>query len=77
INSSLPNKLWKAIAFSLFIDLQKFAYKNLISNVKSMNDDASLQTSDRGILAIKRRRYNVPFESISDWLLAFKAYMDA
>ncbi|CAG8768409.1 2070_t:CDS:2, partial [Ambispora leptoticha] len=60
---NLPSKLWKAIAFGSFVDLQEFTQKNLISNVKQMNEDTW--------------KYSISFGSISEWLLAFKSYMDA
>ncbi|CAG8827194.1 1490_t:CDS:2, partial [Gigaspora margarita] len=43
---SLPNKIWKTIALGLFADLQEFAQKNLMNNVKAMNEDTVLQTSE-------------------------------
>ncbi|CAG8562293.1 21425_t:CDS:2, partial [Cetraspora pellucida] len=74
---NLPNKTWKAIALGMFVDLQEFVHKNLVNNVKQMNEDSTLQTLDGGILTIKKRRQNATFENILEWLLAFKAYIDA
>ncbi|RIB18178.1 hypothetical protein C2G38_2185323 [Gigaspora rosea] len=70
-------KLWKAIALGLFVDLQEFLPKNLINNIKFMNEDTVLQTLEEGTLAIRKQKQSNTFESISEWLLAFKAYMDA
>ncbi|CAG8734812.1 30173_t:CDS:1, partial [Gigaspora margarita] len=41
-----------------------------------MNEDTVLQTSESGIVIIKKQKQNTALENISDWLIAFKAYMD-
>ncbi|CAG8539498.1 14107_t:CDS:10 [Dentiscutata heterogama] len=74
---SLPNKLWKTIAFSQYINLQEFIYKNLINNIKQANEETVLQAAEGGVIAIKKQKQSTTFDNISEWLLAFKAYMDA
>ncbi|CAG8848613.1 34835_t:CDS:2, partial [Gigaspora margarita] len=46
IETNLPNKIWKTIALGLFADLQEFAQRNLINNVKTMREDTVLQASE-------------------------------
>ncbi|CAG8816372.1 22778_t:CDS:1 [Gigaspora margarita] len=74
---SLTNKMWKSLACGSFINLQKFSYKNMINNVKCIGEDTLLQSSDSGIISIKKCPRNSTFQNISEWLLAFKAYMNA
>ncbi|CAG8763481.1 14769_t:CDS:2, partial [Gigaspora margarita] len=76
IHLCLSNKIWKTIALGLFADLQKFAQKNLMNNVKAMNEDTVLQTSEDGVVMIKKQKQSTVIKNISDWLIAFKAYMD-
>ncbi|CAG8709503.1 13382_t:CDS:2, partial [Cetraspora pellucida] len=51
--------------------------QNLINNVKLINKNTVLQTSDSGVVMIKKWKQNTVLENISDWLIAFKAYLDA
>lgn len=74
---NLTNRVWKALAFGSFINLQEFAYKNMVDIVKYMDEDTVLQTSENGIISVKKRPRNNTFQIISEWLLAFKSYMDA
>ncbi|RIB23858.1 hypothetical protein C2G38_2032377 [Gigaspora rosea] len=37
----------------------------------------SARSADGGAIYIRKRKRNAAFENISEWLLAFKAYMDA
>ncbi|CAG8741929.1 17921_t:CDS:2, partial [Cetraspora pellucida] len=50
--------------------------ENLVNNIKQMNENTVLQTSEEGLLNIKKQKQNFAFKNISEWLLAFKAYMD-
>ncbi|CAG8771150.1 12712_t:CDS:2 [Cetraspora pellucida] len=68
---------WWALAFGSFMNLHEFIYKNLIDSAKEMNDDTTLETSEGGMISIKKQKCNTTFGNISEWLLAFKAYMDA
>ncbi|CAG8621131.1 13909_t:CDS:2, partial [Cetraspora pellucida] len=74
---TLTHKLWKALAFGSFVNLHEFIHKNLIDSMKEMNDNTTLETSEGGMISIKKRKHNTTFGNISEWLLAFKAYMDA
>ncbi|RIB15551.1 hypothetical protein C2G38_2092905 [Gigaspora rosea] len=74
---SLTNRVWKALVFGSFINLQEFAYKNMVDNVKYMEEDTVLQTADNGVISVKKCPRNNTFQNISEWLLAFKSYMDA
>lgn len=74
---SLTNKVWKSLAFGSFINLQEFSHKNIIDNVRHMGEETVLQASDGGAISIKKRSRGSGFQNISEWLLAFKAYMDA
>ncbi|RIB18397.1 hypothetical protein C2G38_2184699 [Gigaspora rosea] len=42
-----------------------------------IREDTVLQTSEGGVVIIKKQKQNILLENISDWLIAFKAYMDA
>ncbi|RIB18715.1 hypothetical protein C2G38_2036657 [Gigaspora rosea] len=44
----LSTKTWKSIAFSSFINLQDFVYKNIVDNVKYESEDTIWQTSESG-----------------------------
>ncbi|RIB18852.1 hypothetical protein C2G38_2036547 [Gigaspora rosea] len=70
-------KLWKAVAFGSHVNLQDFTYKNLLSSIKEAEDEHILQSAKGGTISIKRRSYHTIFADISEWLLAFKAYMNA
>ncbi|CAG8741951.1 20067_t:CDS:2, partial [Cetraspora pellucida] len=69
-------KLWKAIAFGLYTNLQEFSYTNLLDNIKEAEDEPTLQSTEGGTISIKRQLQHTVFNNISEWLLAFKAYMD-
>ncbi|RIB12225.1 hypothetical protein C2G38_2258749 [Gigaspora rosea] len=73
---SLSNKLWKTVAFGAFVNLQEFMQKSLMESTKDMNDDTALEMSEGGTIYVRKRKRAMGFEGISEWLLAFKAYMD-
>ncbi|RIB30244.1 hypothetical protein C2G38_2153110 [Gigaspora rosea] len=52
---SLTNRVWKALALGSFINLQEFAYKNMVDNVKYMDEDTVLQTAENGVISVKKR----------------------
>ncbi|CAG8465336.1 7618_t:CDS:2, partial [Dentiscutata heterogama] len=60
-----------------FFNLQDFAYKNIVNNVKYEDENTVLQISESGTISIKKRTRNTAFRDISEWLMAFKAYMEA
>ncbi|CAG8500198.1 12768_t:CDS:2 [Dentiscutata heterogama] len=68
---------WKLLAFSSFINLQDFVYKNIVDYVKYEGEEAVLQTSESGSISIKKCTHNTAFRDISEWLMVFKAYMEA
>ncbi|RIB27508.1 hypothetical protein C2G38_2137789 [Gigaspora rosea] len=74
---SLYNKLWKTVALGAFVNLHEFMQKSLIDSTKDMNDDTALEMIDGGAIYIRKQKRSAVFENISEWLLAFKAYMDA
>ncbi|RIB25384.1 hypothetical protein C2G38_2165987 [Gigaspora rosea] len=74
---SLGNKLWKTVALSAFMNLHKFMQKSLIDNAKEMNDDMALEMANGSTIYIRKQKHSAVFENILEWLLAFKAYMDA
>ncbi|RIB21382.1 hypothetical protein C2G38_2176813 [Gigaspora rosea] len=73
---SLCNKLWKTVALGAFVNLHEFMQKNLIGNAKEMNEDTALEMADGDAIYIRKRKCTAAFENISEWLLAFKAYME-
>ncbi|RIB18008.1 hypothetical protein C2G38_2037259 [Gigaspora rosea] len=74
---NLPPRLWKAIAIRNYVDLAEFRYKSLKANMKYNDEDHSLQTSEGGVIAIRKRSHPQKFTDIAEWLLAFRAYMEA
>ncbi|RIB25153.1 hypothetical protein C2G38_2278093 [Gigaspora rosea] len=74
---SLCNKLWKAVSLSAFVNLHKFMQKSLIDNAKEMNNDIALELADGSAIYIRKQKCTAAFKNISEWLLAFKAYIDA
>ncbi|CAG8822120.1 13210_t:CDS:2, partial [Gigaspora rosea] len=46
LKPSLSNKTWKSIAFSSFINLQNFVYKNIVDNIKYKSEDTVWQISE-------------------------------
>ncbi|RIB16279.1 hypothetical protein C2G38_2143173 [Gigaspora rosea] len=51
---SLTNRVWKVLALGTFINLQEFAYKNMVDNVKYMEEDMVLQTAENGVISVKK-----------------------
>ncbi|RIB05488.1 hypothetical protein C2G38_2253785 [Gigaspora rosea] len=74
---NISTKLWKSIAFGSYVNLQEFSYKNLLITMKEAEDDPVLQSTEGGSISIKKRPRHTAFSDISEWLLAFKSYMDA
>ncbi|RIB26093.1 hypothetical protein C2G38_2270802 [Gigaspora rosea] len=74
---NLPLRFWKAIATGNYVDLAEFGYKNLKANMKYNDDEHSLQTSENGIIAVRKCSHPQKFTDIAEWLLAFRAYMEA
>ncbi|CAG8684688.1 7051_t:CDS:2, partial [Cetraspora pellucida] len=77
IKPSLPNKTWKLLAFGSFINFQDFAYKNIVNSMKYESKDTVLQTSKSGAISTKKRTRSTSFKDISEWLMAFKAYIES
>ncbi|CAG8458972.1 22447_t:CDS:2 [Cetraspora pellucida] len=74
---NLPIRLWKAIAFGSYADLHEFTHKNIKLFLKNNDEDQTLTTAEEGTIAIRKRNQSHKFNNISEWLLAFKSYMDA
>ncbi|RIB14258.1 hypothetical protein C2G38_2323284 [Gigaspora rosea] len=55
---SLTNRVWKALVLGSFINLQEFVYKNMVDNVKYMDEDTVLQTAENGVISVKKRPRN-------------------
>ncbi|CAG8529143.1 2180_t:CDS:2 [Cetraspora pellucida] len=66
----------ETIAFGLYTNLQEFSYTNLLDNIKKAKDEPTLQSTEGGTISVKRWSQHTVFNDISEWLLAFKAYMD-
>lgn len=74
---NLSSRLWKAIAFSSYVDLQEFAYRNMKAIAKSHHEEILLQASDGGYITIQKRMMYNKFNDIAEWLMAFGSYMEA
>ncbi|CAG8833861.1 20945_t:CDS:1, partial [Cetraspora pellucida] len=57
--------------------LQEFAYKNLKTNIKFHQDETLLQMVEWGLISVRKRNTYSKFSDISEWLLAFRSYMEA
>ncbi|CAG8761907.1 5310_t:CDS:2, partial [Cetraspora pellucida] len=60
-----------------YVDLHKFAYANLKTSLKNNDEEQTLQTSEGGIIAVRKRNCILRFNNISEWLPAFRTYMEA
>ncbi|RIB28252.1 hypothetical protein C2G38_2028672 [Gigaspora rosea] len=69
---SISIKLWKAVAFGSYVNLQDFTHKNMLSNIKEMDDEPILQT-EGGTISVKKCTRHMAFADISEWLLVFKS----
>lgn len=74
---NLTTRLWKSIAFSAYIELQEFAYKNMKASAKFHHEELPLQTSEEGYLTIRKRLTYNRFNDISEWILAFRSCAEA
>lgn len=74
---NLTSRLWKAIAFGAYVDIQEFGHKNMRANAKFYHEEILLQASEGGYITIRKRPAYNKFNDIADWLMAFSSYMEA